>query len=374
MNSINIARTVLIGILSCMLVVPLPGASTAAEDAGTKITHTPLDTYLPGYRIQVTADIEDRSGIKEARCYFKAKDGTDFLFVAMERADKKTFQGVIPAPWLDSKAVDYFFLVLNGDNKVVRSQVFEAMEEETAERDEWKETVKQESDKTKEQIEKMKDQLEDRLEEKFRDRVKKAQRTDKVQHLSVKTDAVQAPQSVPGFHDRMVIGPAGAGEQYGMVAATTVTAGTGGMGTGLTVLGIAVAIAGVAAAAGGGGGGGGGGSLPAAAVTWVWDFHFKCAAQSSDFAVVNVTLNETNGGPFNASGIAVDGGNLNLTGQYTSSTHLITGDMTTTYTGVSCVRRDTFSSALTSPDTGYINMTQTQSCGGCDAQVRMIRH
>jgi hypothetical protein len=115
---------------------------------------------------------------------------------------------------------------------------------------------------------------------------------------------------------------------------------------------------------------------PPISVTGTWELHFRCADATTDASVIDVSLNEATGGSFTGNGSGTDYNGTPLTmaiaGSYASSTHLITGTVTTTFQGNACVREDTFSTTLQSNDTGYINMTQTQVCG-CSGQVRMIK-
>lgn len=115
---------------------------------------------------------------------------------------------------------------------------------------------------------------------------------------------------------------------------------------------------------------------PPVSTTGTWELHFKCAALNFDVAVIDVIINETTGGNFTGGGSGTDtGGELihfDIVGNYVSSTHLMSGTVTSTFAFSPCVRVDTFSTTLTSNDTGYIDMIQTQVCG-CQGQVRMIK-
>ncbi len=115
---------------------------------------------------------------------------------------------------------------------------------------------------------------------------------------------------------------------------------------------------------------------PPISVTGTWEFHFRCAGAGTDAVVTNLSLNEASGGTFTGSGSGTDYNgtpmNVDITGSYTSSTHLLTGDITSTFQGNSCVREDTFSVTLQSNDTGYVDTTQVQVCG-CPAQVRLLK-
>ena len=117
-------------------------------------------------------------------------------------------------------------------------------------------------------------------------------------------------------------------------------------------------------------------TAPPTTVTGTWEFHLKCAVQEGDAAVFNISINESSGGAFTGSGTGTDydGTPMQVTiiGNYNSSTHVLTAEITTTFEGNPCVRKDTFSVTLTSNDTGYIAATQTEYCG-CDAEVRLIK-
>ena len=117
-------------------------------------------------------------------------------------------------------------------------------------------------------------------------------------------------------------------------------------------------------------------SAPPISVTGTWELHFRCVDATTDVVVTDVSLNEASGGSFTGSGSGTDYNgtpiSMAITGNYSSSTHLLAGDVTSTFQGNPCVREDTFSVTLQSNDTGYIDMTQTKVCG-CSAQVRLIK-
>lgn len=110
--------------------------------------------------------------------------------------------------------------------------------------------------------------------------------------------------------------------------------------------------------------------------TGTWRLLGRCSGSSSDAWDLLVNLNETSGGNFTGSGTGTDYTGtplqVSISGNYNSTSKLISLTITTTSPGVSCVRKDTMSTTLTSNDTGYITATQTQVCG-CTAQIRMIK-
>jgi hypothetical protein len=185
----------------------------ATVTAKTDIKHTPDKYYTPGFRIQVKAEIKDDSDVKLARCYFKAKDEISYLFVPMQSVSRAKYAGILPAPWLNSKAIDYFFLVVNSDKKVVKSQVFQIEEKETEEASKWREAEKADEKLDLDEIKKIKKEL-----ERYKDKLKDSQQVDKKGNVTVETDAVLAPAIVAGFQDNIVVSAVDASERFGMVA------------------------------------------------------------------------------------------------------------------------------------------------------------
>ena len=360
----NLFAQVLSFVAIAFFVLPVnAGAVLAKEEikATTKIKHKPIKYFVSEKRIKIEAKVTDKEGVNLVRCYFRAAEQADYVFVAMNAAGS-LYEGILPAPSKDTEMLEYLFLVVNGKNQVVKTQTF---------------TINQ----------------------KDKEKVPAWQQVSAEGDIHVSTELAQAPETLQGFTDSIVMDVVESSARFGTVAggiylaskaggvsgaaAASTTAGTVTAGAGLStaaIIGIGVAAAaGVGAAAAGVGGdddgGGGGGGLPVT-VTGVWELHFKCVAQSSDAVVLNVTLNETAGGAFSGSGSGTDyDGTLvyiTLNGTYNSSTHFLSMEVTTTAEGSSCVRKDTFSTTLTSNDTGYIQMTQTQVCG-CTAEMRMIK-
>ncbi len=165
------------------------------------------------------------------------------------------------------------------------------------------------------------------------------------------------------------------------------TAGGTATSTGLSTAAIAgialggAAVVGGAVAAGSSGGGDEAGPTPTpdpipVTVTGTWRVLGRCHGASYDVWDFLVSLNESAGGSFSGSASATDysGTPMQMTfnGTYNNVSKLLNVTATTTFTGSSCVRVDKFSTTLTSNDTGYIAMTQTQVCG-CNAEIRMIK-
>lgn len=94
--------------------------------ADPSIELTPeIESFVPGYRINVKAKIADESGISVARTYFKSGDVVNFVFLPMECEDGFC-QATIPALSRDTKILNYAVLVKNGENEVYKTQTFTA--------------------------------------------------------------------------------------------------------------------------------------------------------------------------------------------------------------------------------------------------------
>jgi len=244
----NTLAQILCFIAVAFFVVPANVASVLAEEvikATTKVEHKPIKYFVPEKRIKLQAEVTDKEGVNLVRCYFRAAEQADYVFVAM-KPGSSLYSGVIPAPSKETEMVEYLFLVVNGENKVVKTQTFQVEKKDDDDTPAWQE-VSSKGD------------------------------------IHVSTELAQAPTAPPGFADSIAIDVAESSARFGFVvggiytalqasdsggtsgtaaaadSAGTISAKTGGLST-LAYVGIGAAlIAGGAAAAGGGGGGGGGG-------------------------------------------------------------------------------------------------------------------
>lgn len=256
MNVMGFFSKCLIVVLSLSLMLPVSPVSAADDVAATRMKHESPDTFIPGFRIILNADITDGSGIKEARCYFRAKEAPDFVFVDMQKVNGE-FEALLPAPELGARAVNYFFLSLNGKSKVARSQVFEIVEQDTGEAKDLREAEQAKAKGKDVDLDSLKDRLMEKLEKEQKAKLKKHQTVKKDSTIQAKADSAEAPKSVKGFKDKIALSAVAPGLQYSMMkeGSATVTATSGGMGAGAVIAGLAVVAGGVALAAGGGGGG-----------------------------------------------------------------------------------------------------------------------
>ena len=298
-------------VLSLFLAIPLGVVCVVAASATTKVKHKAPKHYIPGFRINLDAEIADETGVLLSRCYFKTKKEKDFIFVAMESmADEQQappssskirkwlksspakpsqhYKVTLPAPWVQSEAVEYVFVVVNKEKKVVRSQVFTVKEKKTKEASLWKgpgEVKEIRVDLAQEAIEDY-EVMQKRLVEAYKDKLPEWQEARARGQLKAKTDLEKAPDGMEGFYDSIVVTPVSPSMKYGLLAkglytieqvdaaggvasaasstgATaggTISAAGGGIGLGWIAGGAAVVAGGAAAAGGGGGGGGSGGT------------------------------------------------------------------------------------------------------------------
>lgn len=286
--------------LSLALAVPFSVISAVAASATTKIKHKSPKEYIPGFRINLDAEIKDDVGVLLARCYFKTKQDKNFAFVDMLPIADRDYRATLPAPWVNSEAIDYVFVVVNEEKKVVRSQVFIIKEKETEEAALWKEPgeVKElRLDVAQEVIEDY-EVLRKKLISKYQDKLPEWQEARTKGEIEVKTEIEKVPDQLEGFYDNVVVTEVPASMKYGMLAEgiypseqiaaaggqSSVASATGAAsvgtvtaGAGLStaaIVGIAAVVAGGAAAAGGGGGGGdddgGGGEITTETLVGNW--------------------------------------------------------------------------------------------------------
>ena len=236
----------------CSLSFPVITAE-ALQEPDIRIKHKPIPYFIPGKRIQLEAKISDPAGVHLARCYFRAAEVADYVFVTMTAKTSEHYQGILPAPSQNTTALEYLFLVVNEDNQVVKTQVFRVEAEDDDDPPAWQELGSE-------------------------------------GQINVGAEvAPSGPQQLAGFSDSIAMDLVESSARFGIVAglytATQVSASGGATGsaaaatnagtvsasTGLSAgamigigVGVAVVAGGAAVAAGSSGGddGGGGGSSP----------------------------------------------------------------------------------------------------------------
>jgi len=209
-------------VLSLLLV--LPGnilISAAAVSTTTKVKHKPpKKKYIPGFRINLNAKIKDKAGILLARCYFKTKKDNNFGFVPMFHGEGPDYSATLPAPWLNSEAVEYLIVAINKEKAVTRTQIFVIEEEETEEAKTWKEAgdVKEiRLDKVQEAVEDYKF-IKQQLREKYLKKLPKHQTGISNDPIAVNTELDKSQVDLSGFNDNATVTEVPGNMKYGFLA------------------------------------------------------------------------------------------------------------------------------------------------------------
>lgn len=111
---------------SLMLIVPAllsPIASAIAADTDTTVGHKAIAHFVPEKRIRVETKVKDPKGVNLVRAYFKSDAHADYLFVPLAKleTDPNSYAGCLPAPAASAASIEYLFLVVNGERKVVKT-------------------------------------------------------------------------------------------------------------------------------------------------------------------------------------------------------------------------------------------------------------
>lgn len=109
-----------------LVVVPAlltPIASAIAADTDTSVGHKAIAHFVPEKRIRVEAKVKDPKGVNLVRAYFKSDAHADYLFVPLAKleTDPNSYAGCLPAPAASAASIEYLFLVVNGERKVVKT-------------------------------------------------------------------------------------------------------------------------------------------------------------------------------------------------------------------------------------------------------------
>lgn len=238
--------------------------------AATDINHTaPGGKYVPGFRIQLDVGIQNSADLLAARCYFKTKQDQNFAFVDLFDQGGGKFKAVLPAPWLNSEAVEYLFVAVDKKKSVARSPLFVLEEGKTKEAAKWKDANQIEEvrlDRAQEAAENC-EAVRRQLVKNHGKKLPKFQSVDNADPLMVQTELSKDLVPLNGFYDQAVITEVADSARYGFMAGNLYSAeqiaAAGSSAwwsspTAMIVGGVAVAGGVVALASGGGGGGGGG--------------------------------------------------------------------------------------------------------------------
>jgi len=270
MRRLHPASRVLAALLAAQLALP---AGLLHASSGTKIGHDCPKSYIPGFRINLEAKIEDPEGVLLARCYFRSRKNPAFVFVDLAAAEK-IWKTTLPAPWLGSEEVEYLFVVVNRSKKVFRSESFRIQEKKTPQLKKWKEVgeVREVRLDRLQEFAELYVLLRNELQSAWRNKLPDWQESISDAALDVSTEQGAATAELGGFWDTVVVhevpahlafgqlveGLYPASQVAGGAAATAATTGATAVGTAGTIgggsswiwwtLGTAAVIGGGAAA------------------------------------------------------------------------------------------------------------------------------
>ena len=205
--------------LVLFLVVPVQTIWAASGKVTTKVKHKPSnDEYIPGFRIQLDAQIKDKAGLLATRCYFKAKKDKVFTFVNMNNIEDNEYRAILPAPWVNSEFIEYLFVTVNKPKQITRTQMFKIEEAETKEAAQWQEAGEAKElriDKVQEVVEEY-EELRKEIREKYHKKRAKYQ-IESQDVITVLTEVDESLVSLNGFYDGITVSQVPAATQYGVL-------------------------------------------------------------------------------------------------------------------------------------------------------------
>jgi len=404
-------------VLTVFLATPLNMAELLAAESPTKIQHKPPEDYVPGFRINLEAQIKDDAELLVSRCYFKAKEAENFVFVEMVPKGNPTYLASLPAPWVNSEEIHYVIVAVNKKKQVTRSEVFIIKERKTKEAASWKDPseVKEFDMELSEESLVEYESTKKELNQKYAGTLPPWQTAAFAGSVIALSELPTDAKRLPGFYDDVKIKEVPPEEKYGLKAQELYTeeqiesagsaailltengvtsggifrasqsGGTnwaaigGGVAAGAAVIGLAAAGGGGGSSGGSSGGGGGGGSsaAPPASVTGTWNFQIRCQGTTTSIISLDIPINEGAGGDFSGSGTGTQIGgdllNIQISGNYDNATKLLQGQIDATNLDFPGPPRvDLFSTTLTSNDTGWIATNCIAECV-CPGEIRLAK-
>ena len=118
---------------TCFLLV-LQGVGMGMDLPLTVIDHEGLDVFVSGYPLLLAARIENSSGIDLARCYFRYDPLQQYMFVEATREEDNRFTCMLPPPGEEVADLEYFFLVVDGKSRVIRSKNYPSVQHDPADK------------------------------------------------------------------------------------------------------------------------------------------------------------------------------------------------------------------------------------------------
>jgi len=199
-----------------ILVITMNSSMVFAASAAIKVKHEPPAYFVSEKRISVEIRImAGTSDVRLIRCYFRAAEQADYVFIGMNPTHKGRYlhkglySGILPAPSKETQTIQYLFLIVDQNNQPIKTQVFTMNKQDGKDAPEWQQVI---SDGD----------------------------------IQVSTELADAPKSVPGFSDSIVMNVVESSARFGVVAggiysmegsaaAGTAASTTGAAGSGGTV-------------------------------------------------------------------------------------------------------------------------------------------
>lgn len=122
-------------ILFSLMVSPADIFADVETDLNVK--HKPIEYFVPDKRIQLKMGVKGSTGVKLVRCYFRASDIADYVFVEMPAVDEDEYTGILPAPSPNTKVLEYLFLIVDDLDQVAMTQAFKVESREDKDPPSW---------------------------------------------------------------------------------------------------------------------------------------------------------------------------------------------------------------------------------------------
>ncbi|MBN2384183.1 hypothetical protein JXQ70_15000 [bacterium] len=172
MNYLQKSVSSMFGLLALMSFMFLVTVTVRADETkpGLVIGHDPLEYYLSGHRILISARVTDPVGVSIVRCYFRAQNQADFVFIDLETGKDGLYNGYLPSPAPETETIDYSILAVNNEQAVFKTKIM-----------------------------RMTRRIED-------DQKLPAWQSDQSEgSIILKTELAEAPETLPGFQDNLTL-------------------------------------------------------------------------------------------------------------------------------------------------------------------------
>jgi len=116
---------VVLFILIMVTIVEIPQPTLATHPGiTTTIRHNPIESVNSGRRLFLSVTVTDPKKIDSVRVYFRAQASSEYNFITLRNDVRAKYVGQLPAAAPDCKVINYLILVKNGENQLVKSQIY----------------------------------------------------------------------------------------------------------------------------------------------------------------------------------------------------------------------------------------------------------